>query len=364
MKVLQIGTFPPPMCGWAIQTVLLHQELQRRGCASAVLNINENRKKPHPDYIDVQNGVDYLRKVIRFARQGYLIYSHVNGESTDLYLLALLAAIVGRILGRPIAISMHGGLPQTYFPRRGAWRFAFQLLFRLAGQITCDSDPIKAAIVAYGVQPDKIAAIPCFSSQLLNFSPAVLGPEVDSFLAVHDRVFLCYVSFRPEYRLPVLREGMLRIRELYPRSGFIWLGFPQKEMAGIEEHVASWPANERESLLLLGNLQHDAFLTLMRRCFACLRTPACDGVSASVLEALALGVPVIASENGRRPEAVVTYSENDAADMCAKVAYVVENYEHVKQQTRLERVDDNTSRTVDYLLRQVSPAVAESARAS
>ena len=65
----------------------------------------------------------------------------------------------------------------------------------------------------------------------------------------------------------------------------------------------SWILGRKEcpSLLLLGNLPHDEFLTLLTRCSAYLRSPACDGVAASVLEAVALGVPVVASENGRRP---------------------------------------------------------------
>ncbi len=31
VKVLVIGNYPPPMCGWAIQTYLVTAELRRRG---------------------------------------------------------------------------------------------------------------------------------------------------------------------------------------------------------------------------------------------------------------------------------------------------------------------------------------------
>jgi hypothetical protein len=95
---------------------------------------------------------------------------------------------------------------------------------------------------------------------------------------------LSYVSFRPEYRLDVLREGMQRYRAMDPETGFVWLGFPGKEMAAAQEFVRTWPADEQATLLLLGNLTHDEFLSLLSRCFVYLRTPACDGVAASVLE--------------------------------------------------------------------------------
>ena len=101
--------------------------------------------------------------------------------------------------------------------------------------------------------------------------------------------------------------------------------------------------------MLLANLTHDQFLTLLSRCFLCLRTPACDGVAASVLESLALGVPVVASENGRRPRGVVTYSDTDAAEMSEKLIYVTRHYQQVKEGLPLEAGDDNVGRMADWL---------------
>jgi glycosyltransferase involved in cell wall biosynthesis len=360
-KILQIGNYPPPMCGWAIQAVLLDQELRRRGHVSAVLNVNESRKIKSRDYVDVQNSLDFACKVLWFSSRGYRIHAHLNAESYKLYLMDLFALSIGRLFGRPAALTFHGGLPQKYFPKvRPRWlRWAFQLVFHLAGCLTCDSEEIKRAIMDYGIRPGKILAVPCFSAELLDFRRVALGTEVDRFLQAHDPVFLCYVSFRPEYRLPVLQDAMKRFRARFPRAGFIWLGFPMKELPAANGYVDSWPSEEREGVALLGNLGHDEFLTLLTRCFACIRTPACDGISASVLESLALGVPVIAAENGRRPQGVITYSENDAADLVLKLAYLVENYEAVKGRTRLENARNNTSTTADWILGEISAKPAK-----
>jgi glycosyltransferase involved in cell wall biosynthesis len=105
-------------------------------------------------------------------------------------------------------------------------------------------------------------------------------------------------------------------------------------------------------LLLLGNLAHDEFLTLLTRCFAYIRTPACDGVSSSILESLALGVPVVASENGSRPTNVITFRGEDAEDLCAKLIGLAASYAQAKDQARLEDAEDNISRTVDWLLEE------------
>lgn len=320
------------MCGWAIQTYLVTAELRRRGQVCDVLKINENRKVKSSAYIDVQGGLDYFAKVVRFTLRGYHVNVHVNGKSKKGYTLALLATLVGRLAFRPASLTYHGGIPQDHFPRHDSWKLyhAFRLLFQTAGKIACDSVEIKQAIVDYGISPEKVSAIATFSPQYAQFTPAGPSAAIEEFLSAHAPVFFSYLAFRPEYYLDVVREGMKQFRETYPGAGFLWLGFTEGELPAARAYAASWTEEERRSLLLLGNLSHDEFLTLMTRCSACLRSPACDGVAASVLEALALGVPVVASENGRRPEGVITYGEQDADDMCAKMIYAIKNRDSIQ----------------------------------
>jgi glycosyltransferase involved in cell wall biosynthesis len=339
------------MCGWGIQTKLVTEELRRRGHNCKVLKINENRQIKDSSYIDVQGGWDYLHKVMAHALGGYRLNVHVNGMSKKGYVLALIAVLAGRLVNRPALLTFHGGLSQYYFPAQNSSLpyHEFRVLFRLAGKIACDSADIKQAIEAYGIRPEKITAIATFSSQYLNFTPASLAEQVERFLQTHGPVFFSYVSFRPEYRLEVVRECMVLYRKRYPDAGFIWLGFPATEFLEAQQFVECWTTEEKRSLLLLGNLTHDEFLTLMARCFACLRTPACDGVAASVLEALTLQVPVVASQNDRRPPGVITYEDTNACDMCAKLTYVTENYAQVKSNLGLHTTDDNVGRMADWL---------------
>jgi glycosyltransferase involved in cell wall biosynthesis len=363
-KILQIGNYPPPVCGWSIQTKLLVEEFRRRGITCEVLNLSENRRKKSSDYVDVQNIFDYIYKILRFALRGYRFQVHVNGQSRPGYVLALLAALVGQMVRRPIVLSWRGGLHQRYFPwPENSWvRFAFQALFFLSGRISCNNIQVKEAIEGYGIGSERVVAIPAFSPRHLDFRVTPLALAVETFLEQHNPVFFCYVAFRPEYRLPVLWEAMLRFRKQYPRAGFIWLGFPAKELPAASDWVNHWPEAERQGVMVLGNLGHDEFLTLLSRSSAFVRTPACDGVSASVLESLSLGIPVIASENGSRPENVTTYAEREASDLHAKLLDVVERYAEVKAKTRLAFSDDTIVRTVNWVLGESSPQAGQSRR--
>jgi glycosyltransferase involved in cell wall biosynthesis len=134
-------------------------------------------------------------------------------------------------------------------------------------------------------------------------------------------------------------------------------------MPAAQAYLRSWDRDEAARVLLLANLTHDDFLTLLSRCYAMVRTPTCDGVSGSVLESLALGIPVVASENGRRPAGVITYREDDAFNLASKLEHLCTNYADVKKQTCLETRDDNLGRTVDWLLGERSSIATQAIHA-
>jgi len=81
VKILLIGNYPPPLCGWAMQTCLVIDELRHRGHVCQILKINENRQLKSPQYVDVQNGLDYLLKLVRYAARGFRLNPHMNGKS-------------------------------------------------------------------------------------------------------------------------------------------------------------------------------------------------------------------------------------------------------------------------------------------
>src|SRR5262249_19420703 len=121
VKILQIGNYPPPMCGWAIQLKLVTDELRQRGHICEVLKINQGRQVKSSEYVDVQSGPDFLKKILSFAFRGYLLNIHVNGMSKKGYWLAMAAVLVGRLVNRPNLVTFHGGLFQKTFSRHASY---------------------------------------------------------------------------------------------------------------------------------------------------------------------------------------------------------------------------------------------------
>src|SRR5437763_14702770 len=114
-RILEIGNWPPPVCGWSMSLVGRRRELEARGWDCQVMNLNENRKVRSPEYIDVQDGWDYLKKVTRLVAKGYAVHIRVNGETRKGYDLALTALGLARLFRRPARLTDGGGSQQSVF---------------------------------------------------------------------------------------------------------------------------------------------------------------------------------------------------------------------------------------------------------
>src|ERR1700737_2223370 len=187
VQILQIGNFPPPICGWAIHTQAVQNALHRRGAACVVLDIGPGRRarKEEHGYTPMRGAFDFLVKIISFRLRGYTFEPHVNGESWQGYLLTLAAVLLGRFTGKPAILMFHAGPDQRYFPRkRGLWLLAFRVLFHASGAIVCNLESVKREIETYGVPPQKVQAV--FSVNYpLEEIPVPLPTTVEKFLRSH-----------------------------------------------------------------------------------------------------------------------------------------------------------------------------------
>jgi glycosyltransferase involved in cell wall biosynthesis len=332
-RILEISGYPPPRSGWNVRVLFLKKYLEAQGHECVVLNIGANRMVPSDEYETVMGAVDYMRKVWRFARRGYTPHVHVNGASPKGLALALVAELISAVARRPCVLTFHGGAQQEYFPRAKYPRLgpAFRLLFRLPRWIICNSEEVKTKIRQYGVTVDKIVPIPAFSPQYLEQVTGSLGPEVRAFYERFAHVIFCYMKMRLLF-FPI--QTLDAFGALAARRGDVGL-----VLCGIVGHMEDgvWPAVQarlvlpdlRERVLGLDDLPHESFLQALRRSSICLRTPLTDGVSSSVLEALSLGVPVVASENHSRPPGVITYDPHQPAALASLLDDVLSRREAI-----------------------------------
>ena len=316
-RILQIGPYPPPGTGWSVRIKMLKRYLERAGHTCVVLNTNKNRRQSSEEFVPVHDGFDYTRKVVKFCARGFLVHMHLNGKSTKSPILALVAEICSLFFGRRIVLTFHAGAVQDYFPRQGKlWiDLPFRLIFLLAKKIVCNNEAVKARISEYGIRPEKIIPIPAFCPQYLE-DKNELPEAIKKFVATHQPVISTYVYLRPDFNIDFLMQGLGKVVAQFPRLGLIFMGAFQ-ETPKLNELLRTHGLAANS--LVASDLDHGDFLATLAASKVYIRTPVVDGVASSVLEALALGTHVVASENGSRPPGVMTYQDGNVTDFVEKV---------------------------------------------
>ncbi len=349
VKILEISSYPPPRAGWGVRVAFVKEALIEAGHVCEVLNIApESRKIPSPEYLTSLNGLDYAWKVFSRCLRGYRVHMHLNGNSPKGFVLTILAEALSLLTFKRPALTLHAGPEQLYFPKTRAPRLIpmFKFIFGVAGKIICNNEAVKEKIVEYGVNPEKIVPIQAFSRQYLRFEPARLNGALAGFMAQRKPLISSYVFFRPEFFIDRMVKGIAELAKTHPEVGLLILGSDDgsEEIRKLVKELGI-----SANVYFAGDLEHDAFLTALSRSDIFLRTPIRDGVSSSVLEALALQVPVVASENRRRPESVITYDHEDISDMVQALNTTIANLAAVKAQVVKPLIKDTVAEEVRVL---------------
>jgi len=313
--ILQITSYPPPRAGWGVRVQFLKKYLEQRGHRCVVLNIGSSRAIPSDEYETVLGGFDYVRKLWRFSRQGLVAHVHANGASPKGFALAIAAQLINLVSGRRSFLTFHAGIEQVYFPRPKYPLLlpVFWILFKLPRAIICNSEEVKAKIVEYGVDPAKVVPIPAFSTQYLESTEGALPDQLEDFYQRFNHIVFSYTKWRRLFHPEALIEGFARFATQHPDAGLVLCGVAGHTDPGISETVQKRieELGIADRLLVVEDLPHEAFLQALGRSTVYLRTHISDGVCSSVMEALALGVPVVATENNNRPAGVIKYPAED-----------------------------------------------------
>jgi glycosyltransferase involved in cell wall biosynthesis len=355
-RVLEVTSYPPPRTGWAVRTEFVKKRLDEEGHRCVVLNIGPSRHVPSPEYEMVHGGGDLLRKVWRYSREGFTVHAHANGDAVKGAVLALVVLSIALIHGRRSVLTFHAGAIQRFFPIHRSWLWTplYWLLFLLPRDIVCNSEAVKTCIRQYGVPAGKITPIPAFSAQYMEFEPADLPPALEQFFSSKRHVVFTYIRLRPLFYPLTLLDAVARICRERPDVGVVLCGasaghFEPELKAAFEQKLQD--LDLAPHVCLLEDLGHDAFLTALQRSVLYLRTPITDGVASSVLESIALGVPVVACDNGTRPKGVVLYPAEDAALMAQAVIHTIDHRAEVMAAQAGVEVRDTVADEVALLTR-------------
>lgn len=303
MKILLIGPWPPPHGGISVHVSGIHRQLIAAGVPCAVLDTGR-----------IPDRLRFAMKLVSYAARGWTLHLHTNGHNRNSWLLALLCGIAGQWNGGSV-LTLHSGMMPDYVLTRSLWRGKLAgFVCRLYSRVVCVGPALRDAAVSVGTPIERTEIAPAYRA---GESPeAPLDPRLFAWIERHRPLLSTTLFFRPEYGFELLVEGIARLRRQYPALGCLVMGSGEQSVEASKRVRDAGLAND---VLLLGDVDHDTCLALMRRSDVFVRATLEDGDSISVREALALGVPVVASRVGSRPPGTILFHPGDVEDMLSKV---------------------------------------------
>jgi glycogen(starch) synthase len=299
MRVLLLGPYPPPHGGVQTNLVAIHRLLLQRKIPCSVINLTRYRR-PDSDQVYYPKTAFQVVRLLLTLRYD-IAHLHIGGNlASRLLALGLLCSFRP---GCKTVLTFHsGGYPSSpagkAAHRRSFCGFVLRRLDCLIG--------VNREIIDFfhrvGVSPHRTRLIPPHSFPGLNGQcNGALPARLDEFFRRHQPVLIAVSGLEPEYDLPLQIEALGLIREKAPRTGLLIVGSGPLE-SELRRRIQAKPFADH--ILLCGDLPHVTTLQVIARSDLMLRTTFYDGDAISVREALHLGTPVIATDNGMRPGGV------------------------------------------------------------
>lgn len=318
MRVLQLGPYPPPYGGVQVNLVAIRDYLQRNGDWCGVINLTRHRKPEDAGVYYPKSALGALWLLFRLRFD--VVHLHVGGRLTRrLTAFGFVLSILPRT--RTVLTLHSGGYPSSEEGRAinpGTFpAFVFRRFDRVIG---VNPEIVEMFRNRFGLARERLRLIAPHS---LAPAPDVEYPErLKSFSGSHHPLLTTVGGLEPEYDLPLQIDVLGRILGRYPNAGLAIAGGGSQE-GELRQMVAS--KAYAGSILLCGDLPHPVTLRLMSGSDIVLRTTLYDGDSIAVHEALGLGVPVIATDNGMRPPGVQLINAGDSDGLRAAIEAVLEN---------------------------------------
>jgi glycogen synthase len=313
MKLLLVGPYPPPHGGVSVHVWNTHTRMRRMGLQCNVLNI-QPRAPSSGSYIKVSGGLDLVRKLVRHALDDWTLSVHTNGHNRKSWFIALLCGVAAQ-LGCGGTLTLHSGMAPEYLRGGSGWRrTVVRLACLMYDRVICVNEEIAESLEGLGIPRRQMEIKPAFVP--VPRVECEVPDQLDRWIKRHPMFLSVTLSFRPEYGFELLMNAMSRLNRKHPQLGCLVIGTGE-DRTQAEELIRKRGLGDR--VFLAGDVDHQLCLTAISYSTVFVRPTFRDGDSISVREAMSMGVPVVASNVGTRPEGALLFEAGDLEALIGQV---------------------------------------------
>jgi glycosyltransferase involved in cell wall biosynthesis len=221
--------------------------------------------------------------------------------------------------GPAATLTLHSGGVPEYLTSGPEWRrFLARFAAVMYSRIVCVNPEVARAITQLGVSESALEIAPAFFP---IEKPAIDMPEaINQWMQRRTPVLSTAMFFRAEYGFEVLLSAMTELKKVHPDIGCIVMG-DGEHRAQVQEAIDR--VGLGEAMFLSGDLDHEVCLAVMANSDVFIRPTFMDGDAISVREALALGIPVVASNVGTRPKGTVLFEAGNVSELVEQIDMAV-----------------------------------------
>ena len=318
MHIVQLGPVPPPEGGVSRNMLAIRDELNKLGHKCTLIATTSGQESNESNVYRPSSPFSLIN-LLRTLKPD-VVHLHVGGEISNRVLsLALTVSLVAR--GRCVLTVHSGAFPLSDKAKNAKRSSIAGMIFRRFTRIIAVNDPIAEVFRRYGVENDRVKVILPFSLQRPD-GKAKLRTSLADLCSSKNALILSVGGLEADYDPIFQIAAMPRVLALYPDACLLIVGGGTMRRE-IEAVIAEYGLER--NVVLAGDVPHAETLHLIDRADVLLRTTLFDGDAISVREALFLGTPVIATDNGIRPEGVKLIQNRDEKGLLEQIGIALEN---------------------------------------
>jgi glycogen(starch) synthase len=194
-------------------------------------------------------------------------------------------------------------------------RFIARWMLRLPHVVTTVTPELRDAALKMGIR--QVFFIPNDLSYV-DAAAGSISEEVQRFLGVHRPVIVSVGALERVHGIDVLVRAVPALKTVYPELGVVVIAYKSINLAYQGEIKALVSGLNLEDAIIFPDDLPDV-LVVVKQASVFVRPALSDGDSIAVREALALGLPVVASQTGFRPQGVLLFPPGDAGQLAARI---------------------------------------------
>lgn len=246
--------------------------------------------------------------------------------------------VLSAIRGKKVIIGLHGaGLAQAWEKHGWLVRKMIRAGLKRASQIIAVNEHVLDAVKRAGDFEHKTLVAPAFiPPSATEMNPESIPTQIAQYCQSHHPVLLgngapSFWKGVDLYGIDMAVDLVERLRKRYPQIGLVWfmlktVGYDANYGKQLREKVRK--CNLEEQFFFCDPIE--SFCSMFSIVDLFIRPTAMDGDAISLREALACGIPAVASDAIKRPEGVELHKTRNLNDLEAKVVGILSNLKEAK----------------------------------